>query len=207
MHKTAEENAKRFFNTYVSEKKEKIKILEIGSYIGGFNIRSLNPENGEYIGVDLSKGPGVDIVLTDEYVLPFKNEEFDFIISSSCFEHIDFFWVSFLEIMRVLKKDGLFYLNAPSNGNFHRYPVDCWRFFPDSGHALNKWGKKNGYNCELIEQYTSDKESDIWSDYVCVFIKDGIEMNTFKNRITNSFENYTNGSTFPHNNINKLKKW
>jgi SAM-dependent methyltransferase len=207
MHKTAEENAKRFFNTYVSEKKEKIKILEIGSYIGGFNIRSLNPENCEYIGVDLSKGPGVDIVLTDEYVLPFKNEEFDFIISSSCFEHIDFFWVSFLEIMRVLKKDGLFYLNAPSNGNFHRYPVDCWRFFPDSGHALNKWGKKNGYNCELIEQYTSDKESDIWSDYVCVFIKDGIEMNTFKNRITNSFENYTNGSTFPHNNINKLKKW
>jgi SAM-dependent methyltransferase len=207
MHKTAEENAKRFFNTYVSEKKEKIKILEIGSYIGGFNIRSLNPENGEYIGVDLSKGPGVDIVLTDEYVLPFKNEEFDFIISSSCFEHIDFFWVSFLEIMRVLKKDGLFYLNAPSNGDFHRYPVDCWRFFPDSGHALNKWGKKNGYNCELIEQYTSDKESDIWSDYVCVFIKDGIDMNTFKNRITNSFENYTNGSIFPHNNINKLKKW
>jgi SAM-dependent methyltransferase len=207
MHKTAEENAKRFFNTYVSEKKEKIKILEIGSYIGGFNIRSLNPENGEYIGVDLSKGPGVDIVLTDEYVLPFKNEEFDFIISSSCFEHIDFFWVSFLEIMRVLKKDGLFYLNAPSNGDFHRYPVDCWRFFPDSGHALNKWGKKNGYNCELIEQYTSDKESDIWSDYVCVFIKDGIDMDTFKNRITNSFENYTNGSIFPHNNINKLKKW
>ena len=32
--------------------------------------------------------------------------------------------------------DWLFYLNAPSNGEFHRYPVDCWRFYPDAGGAL-----------------------------------------------------------------------
>jgi SAM-dependent methyltransferase len=207
MHKTAEENSKLFFKNYVYPNKKEIKILEIGSYIGGFNIRTLSPTNATYVGVDLSKGPGVDVVLNDEYILPFNDNEFDYVISSSCFEHVEFFWVSFLEIMRVLKPSGLFYLNAPSNGDFHRYPVDCWRFFPDSGHALVKWGIKNNYNCCLLEQYTSDKGDDIWSDYVCVFLKDINYENNHEFKILNEIHNYTNGSVYPHDKILNLKKW
>lgn len=207
MHKTAEENAKRFFNCYINTQSKNKKILEIGSYIGGFNIRSLSNKENEYIGVDIEPGPGVDIVLTDKYKLPFNDETFDYVISSSCFEHIEFFWVSFLEILRVLKKDGIFYLNAPSNGDFHRYPIDCWRFFPDAGQALINWGKYNNYNCGLIEQYTSDKEKDIWSDYVAIFIKNIDYLNSFEDRITYKFNNYTNGSIHPHTSINNLKKW
>ena len=207
MHKTAEDNAKRFFTNYIFNKKESGKILEIGSYIGGFNIRSLSPENMEYIGVDLDSGPGVDVVLEDQYVLPFEDNSFDYVISSSCFEHSEFFWLNFLEVMRVLKPSGLFYLNAPSNGDFHRYPVDCWRFFPDSGNAMSNWGKRNGYNCEVIEFYTSDKESDIWSDYVSIFIKDSNHISDYPSRILNNFNNYTNGSIYPHNNFTNLKKW
>jgi SAM-dependent methyltransferase len=207
MHKTAEENAKRFFKEYVYPNIEEIKILEIGSYIGGFNIRSLNPKNSIYVGVDLSSGPGVDVVLDDPYVLPFDDNNFDYIISSSCFEHIDFFWLSFNEIMRVLKPSGVFYLNAPSNGDFHRYPIDSWRFFPDSAHSLTKWANRSGFNTLLIEQYTSDKESDIWSDYVGIFLKDGMFIEKYPNRIINNFNNYTNGSVHPHNKILKEKKW
>lgn len=207
MHYTAEQNAKRFFETYVTKKKEKIKILEIGSYIGGFNIRSLANNNTEYIGVDLGPGPGVDIVLEDQYVLPFDDNTFDFVISSSCFEHSEFFWLNFLEIIRVLKSDGLFYLNAPSDGMFHRYPVDCWRFFPDSGLALSNWGKRNGFNCSVVEQYTSNKDKDIWSDYVCVFIKDENKIELFDERITNTFEDYTNGSVYPNNKLKNILKW
>jgi len=207
MHKTAEENAKRFFNEYVYNKNEEIKILEIGSYIGGFNIRSLNPKNSNYIGVDLSSGPGVDVVLNDPYILPFDDNSFDYVISSSCFEHIDFFWVSFNEIMKVLKPSGVFYLNAPSNGDFHRYPIDSWRFFPDSAHSLTKWANRNGFNTILLEQYTSDKESDIWSDYVGIFLKDSMFIDKHPNRIINNFNNYTNGSIYPHNKILKEKKW
>lgn len=207
MHKTAENNAKRFFDNYIYNINESCKILEIGSYIGGFNIRSLSPKPANYIGVDLGPGPGVDIVLEDQYVLPFEDNSIDYVISSSCFEHSEFFWLNFLEIIRVLKPDGLFYLNAPSNGDFHRFPVDCWRFFPDSGKALSNWGKRNGYDCEVIETYTSDKENDIWSDYVCVFIKDTQYINNYPNRILNNFNNYTNGSIFPHNEIKNLKKW
>jgi SAM-dependent methyltransferase len=207
MHLTAEQNAKRFFNTYVNKKNENIKILEIGSYIGGFSIRSLANEKTEYIGVDLTKGPGVDIVLEDQYVLPFEDNVFDFVISSSCFEHSEFFWLNFLEIMRVLKSDGLFYLNAPSGGMFHRYPVDCWRFFPDSGQALSNWGKRNNINCDVVEQYTSDKETDIWSDYVCIFIKDITKIDNFNERIIDSFNRYTNGSVYPNKNFKNSLKW
>ena len=207
MHLTAEQNAKRFFNTYVSKKDGDIKILEIGSYIGGFSIRSLSNEKTEYVGVDLTKGPGVDIVLEDQYVLPFEDNTFDFVISSSCFEHSEFFWLNFIEIMRVLKIDGLFYLNAPSGGMFHRYPVDCWRFFPDSGQALANWGKRNRFNCDVLEQYTSNKETDIWSDYVCIFIKDISEIDKFNERIIDSFNSYTNGSVYPNKNFKNLLKW
>tara|TARA_R110000868_G_scaffold18724_1_gene81771 strand:- start:1032 stop:1655 length:624 start_codon:yes stop_codon:yes gene_type:complete len=204
MHATAEQNARRFFETYVTEIQNST-ILEIGSQIGGFNIRSLSPEDAAYIGVDLEAAPGVDIVLKDEYILPFEDNAFDFVVSSSCFEHINFFWVSFLEIMRVLKPGGVFYLNAPSNGDFHRYPIDCWRFFPDSGPALAKWAKTNGYDCEVLEQYTSDKELDIWCDYVGVFIKDATLMEKYPNRIIYNFNRFVNGSVYPHAQIlNKL---
>jgi SAM-dependent methyltransferase len=207
MHKTAEDNAKRFFKNYVYEQTSPIKILEIGSYIGGFNIRSLNPSNSEYVGVDLCGGGGVDVVLTDPYKFPFEDNSFDYAISSSCFEHSEFFWLSYLETIRVLKPNGLFYLNAPSNGDFHRFPIDCWRFFPDSGQALVNWGKRNGYNNALIEQYTSNKQDDIWSDYVAIFLKDETCIDNCKNRIINDFNDYTNGSIYPHNNIINEKKW
>ena len=78
MHLTAEQNAKRFFETYVSQNKNDVSFLEIGSYLSTFNIRSLSPTNSKYVGVDLGEGPGVDIVLDDPYKLPFEDNFFDF---------------------------------------------------------------------------------------------------------------------------------
>jgi SAM-dependent methyltransferase len=207
MHLTAEQNAKRFFENYVYKENISNNILEIGSTIGGFNIRSLKRENDNYVGVDLEPNMGVDVVLQDPYILPFQDNTFDFAISSSCFEHSEFFWLSYQETMRVLKPSGVFYLNAPSNGMFHRYPVDCWRFFPDSGNALVNWGNRNGLNSILLEQYTSEKETDIWSDYVAVFLKDKNYFSKHPNRILHTFHNFTNGSIYPHSEIQKLIKW
>ncbi len=210
MHATAEANARRFFETYVS-KVSNPTIAEIGSQIGGngieFNIRSLAPKNSTYIGIDLEKMPGVDIVLEDPYKFPIEDNSVDFIVSSSCFEHIEFFWLTFLEAIRILKPTGVFYINAPSIGAFHRFPMDYWRFFPDSAHSLSNWGVRNGYNCAVLEQYTSDKERDIWSDYVSIYIKDKNYISNYPNRIINNFSNYTNGSVHPHNVILNELKW
>jgi SAM-dependent methyltransferase len=210
MHATAEANARRFFGTYVNQVSNPI-ITEIGSQIGGngreFNIRSLAPSGSKYIGIDLEKMPGVDVVLEDPYKFPIEDNSVDFIVSSSCFEHIEFFWLTFLEAIRILKPTGVLYINAPSIGAFHRYPMDYWRFFPDSAHSLSNWGVRNGYNCGVLEQYTSDKENDIWSDYISVYIKDKKYISNYPNRIINNFKNYTNGSIYPHNTISNELKW
>jgi SAM-dependent methyltransferase len=152
MHPTAIINCKNFFDVYSKSFKENqtTKVVEIGSQDVNGSLRSVAPKNFEYIGVDFQSAKGVDIVLDDPYSLPFDNDSIDIVLSSSCFEHSEMFWLVFLEIMRILKPNGLFYLNAPSSGSFHRYPVDCWRFYPDSGRALVSWSQRSGGNAQLL---------------------------------------------------------
>ena len=107
--------------------------------------------NYEYTGVDIEKGNNVDIVLGDPYSFKeIPDSTYDVIISTSVFEHVEFFWLTYLEILRILKPKGIFYFNVPSNGDFHRWPQDCWRFYPDSGSALINWAKRNNFNPILL---------------------------------------------------------
>lgn len=173
MHPSAMKNGRLFFQRYLPYVAEgnQPRIIEIGSQDVNGSLRQACQDTVDYIGVDFVPGKGVDRVLDDPYQLPFADHTADVIVSSSCFEHSEFFWLLFLEVIRVLKPHGLFYLNAPSNGSFHRYPVDCWRFYPDSGQALVNWSKRNGYNTALMESFTSQQMQDCWNDYVAVFVK------------------------------------
>lgn len=196
MHKTAMQNGKRFFDCYASLLKSG-KIVDIGAQNVNGSLREVAPPALEYVGVDFIKAAGVDIVLDDPYKLPFEDNSVDVLVSSSCLEHSEMFWLSFLEMMRVLKPHGLCYLNVPSNGHFHRYPVDCWRFYPDSGIALVNWAKRNGYNPCLLESYISSQEGDTWNDCVTVFIKNQEHVEQYPNRITDNFKNYYNAIRYP----------
>jgi SAM-dependent methyltransferase len=111
------------------------------------------------------------VVLEDLYTLPFADDSVDICLSSSVFEHSEMFWLLFVEILRILKPGGLFYLNAPSNGDFHRYPVDCWRFYPDSGQALVAWARRCGITATLLESFVAVQRDDVWNDFVAVFAK------------------------------------
>jgi SAM-dependent methyltransferase len=167
-------------------------VVEIGSQDVNGSLRSVAPDAFDYIGVDFQAAKGVDVVLTDPYSLPFASESVDMVLSSSCFEHSEMFWLVFLEIMRVLKPRGLFYLNVPSAGSFHRYPVDCWRFYPDSGRALVQWSKRSGGNAELLESYT--QKGGTWQDFVGVFVKDRAFANAFPKRIVSVKTDFENGT-------------
>ena len=157
----------------------------------------------KYIGIDTKKGSNVDIVLKDPYKLSSINDaSIDILISNSTFEHTEFFWLSFLEILRVLKPNGLFYLNAPFNGEYHRYPLDCWRFYPDSGIALVNWGKKNNYNPLLLESFVNKQYLSGWNDFVAVILKDTQYKNKFSSRIIDKYNKFFNGIT---NNSNDMK--
>lgn len=197
MHPTALMNCKNFFDVYSKNfsGREHVRVIEIGSQDVNGSLRQTCPSEFEYIGVDFVPGKGVDIVLTDPYSLPFPEEHADIVVSSSCFEHSEMFWLVFLEVLRVLRPRGLFYLNTPSNGSFHRYPVDCWRFYPDSGNALIAWAKRNKIDATLLESFICDQLDNLagWNDFVAVFLKDEKYATDFPDRIIDTFSNFKNG--------------
>jgi SAM-dependent methyltransferase len=187
MHDTAIDYAEHFNNCYVEKDKVVIDI-------GGRNVNgSFKDIFKNYFTLDFVEGEGVDMLMTDPYTIPLNDNSQDVIICSSCFEHSELFWVLFLEIMRVLKPTGLFYLNVPSNGDFHRWPVDCWRFYPDSGNALVTWAKRNGLNVALLESFVGKQKQDIWNDFVAVFVKDEQFAPNYPIRIINQISEFNNG--------------
>ena len=195
MHVSALESFEDFKKIYLSRFKDnEIKIVEIGSRDINSSIKNKLNKKMNYIGVDICKGENVDIVLEDPYKLPFENNSIDVIISISTFEHTQFFWLSYLEILRVLKKEGLFFLNAPSNSKFHRHETDNWRFYPDSSLTLQRWGERNNFNPEVLEHYTNvETGRDIWNDYVSITIKDKSYSEKYPDRILDFKKNFTNG--------------
>jgi SAM-dependent methyltransferase len=190
VHPTAIKNAELFFQSYAPQLASG-RVVEIGAQDVNGSIRTVCPTRFEYIGVDFCAAKGVDIVITDPYQLPFEDGSVDVVISSSCFEHSEFFWLVFMEVMRCLKPHGLFYLNVPSAGEFHRYPVDCWRFYPDSGMALVNWGRRNGLKPGLLESYI--QVGGQWQDYIAVFIKDEGFATNYTARILDKKSDYENG--------------
>lgn len=175
MHKSSLDKMEKFISNYLDRDK-KLRILDIGSqdvseegYYGSYK-HLFNCSNWEYIGVDLCAGKNVDVVLKDVYRWnEFNANSFDVIISGQAIEHIEFFWVTMYELSRVLKPEGLCCIIGPSGGYEHRYPVDCWRFYPDGFKALAFYAK-----LEPVEVYTQWESlgytdgSDDWHDSVLI---------------------------------------
>ena len=192
MHDTAMEFGAAFFGTYYKAASG-LTIVDVGSQDVTGSLRSVAPAGNRYVGVDFAAAKGVDVVITDPYALPFEDASVDAVVSSSCFEHSEFFWLLFNETLRILKPDGLLYINVPSNGAFHRFPVDCWRFYPDSGVALQNWGRRSGYDVAMLESFTGRRKEDIWNDFVAVFVKDEAHAGKHPARMMDSLKLYTNG--------------
>ncbi|WP_397543339.1 methyltransferase domain-containing protein [Roseovarius salis] len=142
------------------------RVIDLGSYDVNGSYRHLLPETVEYTGFDLEPGPGVDVVLEDPYNIPLPDSSVDVVMSGQMLEHCAHFWRVFTEIARVLKTGGLAFVNAPSAGPIHRYPVDCYRFYPDAFQALADWAGLRLVHCWLDERGP-------WRDLVGVFQKDG----------------------------------
>jgi SAM-dependent methyltransferase len=166
LHDTSRLTAEAFFECYASPGD---RILDVGSMNVNGSLREAAPPTASYIGVDVTPGRGVDLVLEDPYRLPFVDAEFDLIVSASCFEHAEFFWETFLEMCRIVKPTGFIYLSVPSIGPYHMHPVDCWRFHPDAGLALANWSIRKRYPRRLIESFQLPPLNDVWTDFVAVF--------------------------------------
>lgn len=105
-------------------------VLEVGSYDVNGSVRALF--GGEYVGVDMREGPGVDKVAKAS-ALPFDDDTFDTVVSTEMLEHDPTFWLSLPEMARVLKPGGYLLITARGNGfPTHDFPADYWRFSPEA---------------------------------------------------------------------------
>jgi len=147
-------------------------IVDLGSSDVNGSYREIfkNPA-WQYKGLDLAEGKNVDIVLKNTYSWEeIKTDSVDVLISGQAFEHMAFFWITMLEVSRILKPGGLCCIIAPSSGYEHRYPVDCWRFYPDGFAALARFAR-----LKVLEVYSRNKkgpkdndEKDQWRDTVLI---------------------------------------
>jgi SAM-dependent methyltransferase len=134
-------------------------VLDIGSVDICGTYRTLLPPTAAYTGLDMEPGRNVDYIPKDPYNwAELADGSFDVIISGQCFEHIEYPWLTMCQIARKLKRDGLVCLIAPSSGHEHRFPVDCYRYYPDGWRALCKWA-----NLTVLEA-KYDKVDPDWHD-------------------------------------------
>src|SRR6516165_10685017 len=110
-------------------------VLEIGSYQvagqhGLIDLRPLFP-NLPYLGMDVRRGPGVDVV-ADVEDLPQPDASVGTVLAMNTLEHVPRFWRGLAEIGRVLRADGVVLLSCPFYFHIHSFPSDYWRFTPEA---------------------------------------------------------------------------
>ena len=132
------------------------KVLDVGSRDVNGTYRGLFTD-AEYVGLDLSPGPCVDVVGWDGIA----QESFDYVISGQTFEHAADDYDLIKKMNAALKPGGHMCIIAPSQGPKHDYPDDYRRYQPEDMDRLAESigleileSKINGepmwYDCVLI---------------------------------------------------------
>jgi SAM-dependent methyltransferase len=183
VHASAIAQMRRCVDTYLSRDR-RYRVVDFGSRISDGQRNSHREVFAEYdvdyVGVDIDEGRNVDVVMKRPYKIPLRANSVDVVISGQVFEHIPFFWASFLELARILRPGGLIFLTVPSRGHTHDV-YDCWRIYPDGLRAVAAMSR-----LELLEGRTDfppttdgrrfdyggiDRTNAYWGDTVGVFRK------------------------------------
>lgn len=172
MHESSYHKMEDFRRRYLEGREaEALRIYDLGSQdVNGSYRRIFSEPAWRYTGLDMAAGKNVDVVLRTPYAWKeVAGNSTDVVISGQAFEHIQYFWITMLEVARVLKPGGICCILAPSSGPEHRYPTDCWRFYPDGMASLAHFAQ-----LEVIEATTQWEDqgyadgSDWWHDSMLV---------------------------------------
>src|SRR5207237_40438 len=103
MHTSSLAHMARLVETHLAEVRE-LDVIDIGSQdVNGTYSPFFEKSGWRYRGIDMTAGPNVDIVMPDPYELPLSSRSVDLVISGQAFEHIEYFWITFLDMVRVLR--------------------------------------------------------------------------------------------------------
>ena len=116
-------------------------IFEFGSLQvpGQEKFADLRPyfSNKSYVGADLRKGPGVDIIL-DLHDIGLSSESVGTILMLDTLEHVEFPRKAIENIEKILKPQGILIISSVMNFPIHDFPNDYWRFTPQAFKSLLK---------------------------------------------------------------------
>jgi SAM-dependent methyltransferase len=111
------------------------RVLEVGSLNVNGSVRSIIESYGpgEYVGVDIVKGPGVDKICYVENLLDqFGENKFDVVICTELLEHVRYWRKAVSNIKGVCEFNGTILLSTRSYGfPYHGHPYDFWRYEMD----------------------------------------------------------------------------
>ena len=171
----------------------KKRVLDVGGRDVNGSLRQFFTDS-EFTCMDMETHSSVDVVCNPGDPFPFDDNYFDLIVSTSCFEHDPIFWMTFLEMSRVVKPDGIIYINAPSSGPPHYYPGDNWRFYTHAADSLAYWSyfyykdKQTKHIVSVQDKFNLNEphwNEPHWNDAIMVFKKDSDNNETKKYDVSN----------------------
>lgn len=172
MHASSYDKMQAFVAQYLASRHQQpLRIFDLGSQDVNGSYRPLFDQPGWcYTGLDMAPGANVDQVLATPYAWrEVASASADVVISGQAFEHIRYVWISMLEVARILKPGGLCCVIAPSSGPEHRYPQDCWRFYPDGMQALAQFAQLDVLHVSTQWQADGYTDcSDSWHDTLLI---------------------------------------
>lgn len=110
--------------------------LQIPGQEGFADLRPLFPDK-KYVGADMRKGPGVDIIL-NLHNIDLPSETVGTVLILDTLEHVEFVRKAIEEVHRILMPNGILIISSVMNFPIHDYPYDYWRFTPEGFKSLLK---------------------------------------------------------------------
>lgn len=167
MHESAFDKFQVFVSAYLAPAVgRELRVLDVGARVIDDHISHrgvIESAGWTYTGLDIEPGTNVDVVAANPHEWSeIASDDYDVVLCSQVLEHTRFPWRVAQEIARVLKPRGMALLVAPSAGPVHRFPEDCFRYYPDGLPSLAA-----GAGLRVVESHVQHRvayESNLWCD-------------------------------------------
>jgi SAM-dependent methyltransferase len=118
----------------ISEPIYEFGAFQVKGQEGFANLRPLFPGK-KYIGADIRKGLGVDVIL-NLHNINLPAESVGTVLILDTLEHVEYPQKAIENAHRILKSDGILIISSVMNFPIHDYPHDFWRFTPEGFKSL-----------------------------------------------------------------------
>jgi SAM-dependent methyltransferase len=131
------------------------KVIEIGAFDVNGSLRTLiqSWKPASYIGVDIEKGKGVDVICKVEDLIDhFGLRQFDVVLATEVLEHVRDWRRAISNIKKICRANGVILITTRSQGfGYHAFPHDFWRY--DINDMVEIFG-----DCQIVKLERDDPE-------------------------------------------------